>query len=137
MVNRKGFIQLTSMSVGALAIPGLLSAAILSPSFLKPPGTGAQKELADSAFKAIRQKGASYADVRMAHKQQFQMGIRVLVGGAWGFAVTSDITNDGVAQCVENAMNNARQNTPSRFSQRHQYDLRTPHELWMSGSFSK
>jgi predicted Zn-dependent protease len=62
---------------------------------------------------------------RARHAGTCEAGIRTLVGGYWGFARTGNMTEQGIENCVAEAVSNA-----ARRSNRHQYDLRMPHELW-------
>jgi TldD protein len=82
------------------------------------------KQLIPSNIDRVMQKGAEYADARFythddteslvlydgnleANDTNFEsgLGVRVLVGGAWGFAATSDIA--GIEACFEQARQNA------------------------------
>src|ERR1700675_5052280 len=78
------------------------------------------------ALETARLRGASYADVRVMHQRQrdlttkngkvgtlaqsesIGLGIRVLAGGAWGFASTDRLTRDGVSACAAQAVAIAR-----------------------------
>ena len=69
-----------------------------------------------------RVRGASYADVRVMHQRQrvlttkrgrvgtlgqsesLGLGIRVVAGGAWGFASTDNLNREGVAACAAQAV---------------------------------
>ena len=80
-----------------------------------------KKQLSDAALQAARDAGASYCDVRIGRSlRQFVMtredkvqgvvntestgcGVRVIAGGAWGFAATNDLTADGVAKAARQA----------------------------------
>ncbi|GAB1407626.1 TldD/PmbA family protein [Thermomonas brevis] len=98
-----------------------------------------KKRLADAALQAARDGGASYCDVRIARGlRQFVMtredkvqgvvntestgcGVRVIVGGAWGFAATNELTPDGVARAARQATaiakaNNVAQSEPVRLA---------------------
>jgi TldD protein len=87
-----------------------------------------KKKMADVALNAARSKGASYADVRIGrYRNQFVItredkvlntvdtesygiGIRVIAGGAWGFAATDKMDNDGIARAAELAVLIAKEN---------------------------
>src|SRR5450755_700639 len=78
------------------------------------------------ALETARLRGATYADVRVMHQRQrdlttkngkvgtlaqsesIGLGIRVLAGGAWGFASTDRLTRDGVEGCAAQAVAIAR-----------------------------
>lgn len=133
MTDRKKFIRLSSMGLGALMIPDLLLARSPAPAiFLVKETETAKKTFADMALKFAREKGATYADVRIANGTQHgqaNMGIRVLVNGKWGYASVADIADDAILNGVEKAVVNATQ------KQRHQYNIRRPHLLWKCATF--
>ena len=121
MVNRKQFLHLSAASAAALVLPALLSGNETS-------NPTANTRLADVALNAARSKGAAYADVRITRVKNagaYEAGIRTIVGGHWGFASTTNMTRQGIENCVQQAVANA-----TRHSNRHQYDLKLPHELW-------
>ncbi|MBV9282718.1 MAG: TldD/PmbA family protein, partial [Chloroflexi bacterium] len=78
------------------------------------------------ALDEATRRGASYADVRAMRRRQerFQardgalerageewdegVGVRVLVGGAWGFAATAGLDREGIAPAVRRAVEAAR-----------------------------
>ncbi len=80
------------------------------------------KDLARLALDTAAQRGASYADVRAIEfdREDIQvkngevggldigdsagLGVRVLVGGAWGFAATDDLTKEGAERCAAEAV---------------------------------
>src|SRR6476646_10811336 len=85
--------------------------------------------MTDSGLQALGaavSRGASYADVRVAHTRQRSLatkngrvvraqsgestgaGIRVLASGAWGFAATDDLTAAGLASAASLAVEVAR-----------------------------
>jgi len=86
------------------------------------------KDLADVALNAARMGGASYADIRISrHHDQtihtrenrvervsdtesFGFGVRVLLGGAWGFAASHLVTRDAIAATTQRALAMARAN---------------------------
>jgi TldD protein len=79
-------------------------------------------DLAGQALETARVRGANYADVRVMHLRQrdlttkngqvgtlaqsesIGLGIRVLAGGAWGFASTDRLTREGVSACAGRAV---------------------------------
>ena len=87
-----------------------------------------KKRLADAALSAATGAGATYCDVRVGrYLRQFVItrdahvenvvntesvgvGIRVIAGGAWGFAATNDLTTDGVATAARQATQIAKAN---------------------------
>jgi TldD protein len=83
-------------------------------------------DLATNALDTAKARGATYADVRVMHLRQrdlttkngevgtlaesesIGLGIRVLAGGAWGFASTDVLTRHGVAACAAQAVTIAK-----------------------------
>lgn len=130
MVTRKNFIHLASMSIGSLALPSLLFSKSKDQS--SEQQNAAMKALAQEALNAARLKGASYADVRIINRRQNSISVRVLVNGAWGFAAADAITSAAAGECVEKALATAVENKqhPAK-GNRFQYDLNTPHDVWM------
>jgi len=90
------------------------------------------KELADVALNAAQSAGAEYADIRISrHRQQslsaredhvesvrdtesFGFGVRVLVDGTWGFAASSRVERETIAQVARRAVATAQANRPAR-----------------------
>jgi len=86
------------------------------------------KELAVVALDAAKGAGAEYADVRfvrnrnqnvstreqrvsgVSDNETYGFGVRTLVGGAWGFAASRDLTKDEVARVAKQAVAQARAN---------------------------
>ena len=89
------------------------------------------RELAMLALDAARSAGAEYADVRISRNrvqsistrerrvqglsdnETFGFGVRTLVGGAWGFAASSDLTRDEVARIARQSVAQAKANRAS------------------------
>ena len=129
-MKRKDFLQLTSMGIGALIMPDFLLGNPVDPSqFLNENiDRSAKKSLADIALNTAKSKGASYADVRIgrylqqnistretrvqsiANSESYGIGIRVIVNGTWGFAATSEVTEDSVIKCAQSAAAIAKAN---------------------------
>ena len=83
------------------------------------------------AIGAARSGGATFADARIGrYRRQFLntreqqivnvvdndtmgIGVRVLLRGTWGFAATRELTTDGVARAVREALGIARANRES------------------------
>jgi len=125
MKRRDFVLQGTALAAGSTLLPRMLSAAPTREDWLADPAT---KELAMRAIDAARQAGASYADVRIARSHQqalgtrerqitffndgetFGFGVRVLAGGAWGFAASRDVTADEVVRVARQAVAQARAN---------------------------
>ena len=84
------------------------------------------KALARLAIDTAQARGASYADARAIEftREDIQvkngevggldlsasagLGVRVLVGGAWGFSATDDLTKEGVERCAASAISIGR-----------------------------
>src|SRR5437870_9349421 len=83
-------------------------------------------DLCTNALDTAKVRGAAYGDVRamylrqrdlttkngqvgtLAESESIGMGIRVLANGAWGFASTDRLTQDGVATCAAHAVSIAK-----------------------------
>ena len=129
-VDRRDFLTMSGLGLAGLMVPyGNLIAA---EALLSPMDVAKKKALADAALGAATQAGASYCDVRIGrYLRQFVItredkvqnvvntestgiGIRVLVNGAWGFAATNRLTNDGVVKAAQQAAAIARANAKSQ-----------------------
>jgi len=102
--------------------------AIAAEELLNPMALAFKKALADVALDAATAAGASYCDVRVGrYLNQFittrdlrvedivntessGVGVRVVAGGAYGFASTSEMSPDGVAHAARQAVAIARAN---------------------------
>ncbi|KHM90659.1 TldD/PmbA family protein, partial [Xanthomonas vesicatoria] len=122
------FLALTGLTMGGLIVPAYFGKAIAAEQLLTPFDVGRKKRLADAGLTAARQAGASYCDVRIGrYLRQFVItredkvqnvvntesigaGIRVIVGGAWGFAATNELTEQGVARAAAQAAAIAKAN---------------------------
>jgi TldD protein len=120
----RGAALAASFGAGDFAFPGALVADDRIASLDDP----AVKELAMRALDAARSAGATYADVRIARNrtqsvstrerqitgfsdsETFGMGVRVLAGGAWGFAASRDVTAEEAARVARQAVAQARAN---------------------------
>ena len=143
MVNRKKFVQLASMGLGTFMLPNFLFSQLVDPSqtLIDEQTTDPNKALAALALTAARSKGASYADVRIGSYPPANigsgMGVRVLVDGVWGFAATNVMTDEAITECAAKAVTMATEKGASSPVQRHQYQVKYRHELWMSDCFRK
>ncbi|MBO9741133.1 TldD/PmbA family protein [Xanthomonas axonopodis pv. begoniae] len=127
-MQRRDFLALTGLTMGGLIVPATFGKAIAAEQLLTPFDVGRKKRLADAGLNAARQAGASYCDVRIGrYLRQFVItredkvqnvvntesigaGIRVIVGGAWGFAATNELTEQGVAKAAAQAAAIAKAN---------------------------
>src|SRR5271169_6411502 len=84
------------------------------------------KDIAKRALDTAAASGATYADVRVIDYHQrylaakngqasgvresesMGLGIRVIAGGAWGFAATDDLTNGSIDRAAAQAVEVAR-----------------------------
>src|SRR5215212_1266956 len=122
--TRRDFLKTGAAAAAAtVAVPHLLRA---TPFISAQPTEAFAIELAAEALSAARDAGAQYADVRIgryrrqsintrerqitgvADSESYGLGIRTLVGGAWGFAATSNMTKDGVVKAAREAARIAR-----------------------------
>lgn len=126
-MDRRELLKGTGLMMGALMLPAygrVVAAEVLSTKL----DVGFKKKLADVALNAATKGGASYCDVRIGrYLRQFVItretkvenivnteslgaGIRVIANGAWGFAATNDLTEDGVAAAAAQAVGIAKAN---------------------------
>ncbi len=98
----------------------------MTPDTYEKLDAAAQSNLADTAMRLARKAGASYADFRLgrdlaefiyAREEKLQyfnsefsagFGVRVLLGGSWGFAGSRIASEAEVAKAVAEAIENAR-----------------------------
>lgn len=124
--NRRRFLGTATGAVAGVAVaPQLLNA--LPHSLSRIPGDD-RKALADIGLNAARDRGASYADIRIGrylnqsvssreraitgvnNSESYGVGIRVIADGTWGFASTNDVTRDGIARTAATAVAIAKAN---------------------------
>ncbi|MET0267256.1 MAG: TldD/PmbA family protein [Duganella sp.] len=126
-MERRAFLNVSSLALGTMLLPAF-GRAIAADELLKPVDVKFKKMLADTALTAATQAGASYCDVRVGrYLNQFLttrdlnvenvvntesagVGVRVIAGGAYGFAATNDMTPDGVAGAARQAVAIAKAN---------------------------
>ncbi|MBN8887897.1 MAG: TldD/PmbA family protein [Rudaea sp.] len=131
-MDRRDFLKITGVGLGGLAIPGFYGRAIAAEELLSTIDVATKKKLADVALNAAKAGGASYCDVRIGrYLRQFVVtredkvqnvvntestgiGIRVVAKGSWGFAATSDLSNDAVAKAAAQAVAIAKANARLR-----------------------
>ncbi len=140
--SRRDFLTACAGGAAAWAMLGLLpgeflvsrvEAAELPPEKLK--------ELSAFALERAKKAGASYADVRInryrsqivtmrsqpdfatgklnhvpsvADSETFGFGVRVIAGGAWGFAASHSVTRDEIARAAKEAVSIAKANATLR-----------------------
>ena len=130
--SRRDFVRTTTAAAAglALAATGRAEAAERAARLASPPtpGDAVTNDLLMKALDAAKSAGADYADARislnrtqtiftrerrvggLSDNETFGVGVRVLVGGSWGFAATSELTTDGVARVARQAVAQARAN---------------------------
>jgi TldD protein len=131
-LHRRNFLALTGLGIGSGLIPGFLGRAIAAEELQGALDVGFKKGLADAALNAARSAGATYCDVRVGrYLRQFVItrdahvenvvntestgcGVRVIAGGAWGFAATNDLSTDGVAKAARQAAAIAKANAKNQ-----------------------
>ena len=122
----------TAIGQGVLTAGDALAAPAVGPTITPTPGDPAIKALMQVALDVAKSGGASYADVRVAARRQqvvstrdrivtgvndtdtFGLGVRTLVDGAWGFAATSNLTKDSIAQITRAALEQSKANRASQ-----------------------
>ena len=125
-MERRTFLNFSSLALASTLVP--FTRAIAADELLSSMPTSAKKALADVALNAATKAGASYADVRIgrylnqfittrdlnvenvANTESAGVGVRVIANGAYGFAATSDMSNDGIANAARQAVAIAKAN---------------------------
>jgi len=131
-MDRRDFLKITGAGLGGLALPAFYGRAIAAEELLSTIDVATKKKLADIALNAAKSSGATYCDVRIGrYLRQFVVtredkvqnvvntestgiGIRVIAKGSWGFAATSDLSNDAVAKATAQAVAIAKANARLR-----------------------
>ena len=126
-MERRDFLNLSGLAAGSLLLPAM-GRAVAAEDLLKPTAAGLKKPLADVALNAARDAGASYCDVRIGrylnqfittrdvrvesivNTESIGVGVRVIAGGAYGFASTNDLSPDAVAGAARQAVAIAKAN---------------------------
>ncbi len=130
-MKRRKFIQMAGLGMGGtmLSIPlvgNTVSFDRLTESIMDAAD---KKKLADIALNSATKKGASYVDVRIGrylnqfiytredkvknieNTESFGVGIRVIANGTWGFAASSDLSEESIAKTAEQAVAIAKANS--------------------------
>ena len=121
--TRRDFLKTTGLICGAATLP----AAVFEMEAAEAAAVDKNK-LADLAISLAKKRGASYADIRInryrnesiftreqqvqnvSRTQNFGFGVRVLIGGAWGFAASHIVTPESVRLITEQAVAIAQAN---------------------------
>ena len=127
-MHRRDFLNLAGLAAAGGALPPFLGRAIAAQELQSVIDVGLKRRLADAALNAATSSGASYCDVRVGrYLRQFVItrekmvqnvvntestgvGVRVIAGGAWGFAATNELTPDAVAVAARQATAIAKAN---------------------------
>ena len=127
-MHRRDFLALGGVAAGGLLLPAWFGRAIAAEQLQSTLDIGFKKRLADAALAAATGAGASYCDVRIGrYLRQFintredkvqnvvnaestGAGVRVIVGGAWGFAATNQLDEAGIVRAARQAAAIARAN---------------------------
>ncbi|WP_020653589.1 TldD/PmbA family protein [Massilia niastensis] len=125
-MERRTFLNFSSLALGSMLVP--FGRAIAAEELLSSMPAAAKKALADTALNAATKAGASYCDVRIgrylsqfittrdlnvenvANTESAGVGVRVICNGAYGFAATSDMSSDGIANAARQAVAIAKAN---------------------------
>jgi hypothetical protein len=137
LLSRRSFLTSSSLALAGARIDGRRSAHSLRlPPRAHDPVSAFFPDLVDpnllrtvalAGVDAARQAGADYADIRVADARTMSWtqihpafppsgwlnftvayGIRVRVGGAWGFAFGTEVTVDEVARAAQSAIRTTR-----------------------------
>ncbi|MBA2457392.1 MAG: TldD/PmbA family protein [Gemmatimonadales bacterium] len=127
-MRRRDFLHVTGLAAGALALPPGARLITGWHGALTPIPSDDKRRLADAALGAARSAGASYADVRIgrylnqfvssretriqnvSNTESYGAGVRVIAGGTWGFAASSEVTVDSIARTAREAVAVAKAN---------------------------
>lgn len=127
-VLRRDFLALSGLGLGASLLPASWGRAVAAEALDSAIDPALKKRIADVALNAATGAGATYCDVRIGrYLRQFVItrdahvenvvntestgaGVRVIAGGAWGFAATNDLSPDGVANAARQATAIAKAN---------------------------
>ena len=127
-MERRTFLNISGLAMGSLLVP-VFGNAVAAEELLTPLAEKYKKTLADVALNAATKAGASYCDVRVgrylnqfittrdlnvenvANTESAGVGVRVLCNGAYGFAATSDMSPDSVANAARQAVAIAKANS--------------------------
>ena len=127
-MDRRDFLALSSLFAGATVAPSFFGKVIAAEQLQDGIDIAVKKRFADAALGAATAAGASYCDVRVGrYLRQFVItrdrnvenivntestgtGVRVIADGSWGFAATSTMTEDAVAEAARQATAMAKAN---------------------------
>ena len=120
-------MKVTGLGMGSLVFPAC-SRPVRVETLSAPIDAEMKRRLADAALNAATGAGATYADARIGrylrqvvftredkvenivNTESIGVGVRVIVGGTWGFAATGELDDQAVAQATRQAIAVARAN---------------------------
>jgi TldD protein len=126
-MDRREFLAVGATAAAGLAL-GCTPGVGASPASAPSAGDAMWRELGMVALDAARGAGADYADARVSRvrnqwiatrerrvtslgdNESLGLGVRVLAGGAFGFAATADLSRDAVQRAARAAVDQARAN---------------------------
>ncbi len=128
-MDRRNFIKFSGIGMSAIALP--MTGKIVSAAEMldQPMDVAFKKKMADIALNKAKSLGATYCDARIGrylnefvtcqetrvdnivNTESVGIGIRVIANGTWGFASTSNITPDSVANTAAQAVAIAKANS--------------------------
>lgn len=130
-MDRRQFLAACGIGAGGVLLPGF-GRAIAAEQLVETLDVAVKKRLADAAMSAAKAAGASYCDVRVGrYLRQFiqtreanvqgvtntessGVGVRVIAGGAWGFAATNSLSAEAVADTARLAVAIAKANAKNQ-----------------------
>jgi len=121
---------MTGVGFGASMLPNIpaFGKMISVEESLTPVDVALKKRMADVALNAAKNKGATYADVRIgrylnqvvatretrveniSNSESYGLGVRVIANGSWGFAATNNMDDASIAKAAEAAVAIAKGN---------------------------
>lgn len=133
-ISRREFLAQSAglVAVGLAACAPMAAPPAAPTAAAGPPADAAVRDLLLRALDAARRAGASYADARVVRNRSqtlvtrerqvvglsdaetYGIGVRVLVGGAWGFAATRELTAEAVERVARQAVAQGRANAAAR-----------------------
>lgn len=131
-MDRRQVLLAFGIGAGGALLPGFAGRAIAAEQLLEPMAPALKKRLAEAGLGAATKAGASYCDVRVGrYLNQFVVtreatvqsvvntestgvGVRVIAGGAWGFAATNRLTPEAVAETARLAVEIAKANAKNQ-----------------------
>ncbi|MEO8011323.1 MAG: TldD/PmbA family protein [Dokdonella sp.] len=127
-MERRDFLKAGGVGLGVLLLPAY-GRVIAAEALTTKIDVAVKKRLADTALSAAKDNGATYCDVRIGrYLRQFivtredkvqsvvstestGIGVRVITNGTWGFAATSNLSPQAVANAARQAVQIAKANS--------------------------